>query len=43
MSVFRHMAFGVGTVVAALSTAVATGAPRQQAPPPEITVYKSPT
>jgi hypothetical protein len=43
MTLARSFALTAGTLAAALSIAAAAGAIRQQAPPPEITVYKGPT
>ena len=43
MTLARSFALTAGTLAAALSIAAAAGATRQQAPAPEITVYKGPT
>jgi hypothetical protein len=43
MTLTRTIALTAGTLAAALSVAAVAGGSRQQAPVPEITVYKGPT
>lgn len=43
MTTTRTLAWAAGTLAAALSVAAVSGTSRQQAPAPEITVYKGPT
>lgn len=43
MTLLRRMTLGTGALAAALLVPAAAGPIRQQAPTPEITVYKGPT